>query len=156
MTTIVRAVAFAAAVVAAGCGGDAANCIDGSLSASYDMDFDKVRIRRYTTEVSVEYIRDRTAGEDTVLKLTVSFEENDIRVGQWISLHEPSGTVTRVTTDTSTFPDLCPEAEGRPSHLKFTEYGSSEGDTIEGEWRLCFANGLDGVGCFQADLDVID
>lgn len=149
---------FCAAIVAllaAGCGDDAVNKIEGSLSASYDMDFDDVRIRRFTSEVSIEYVRNPGPGEELPLKLAVSFIENDIQVGTPIDLHAPSGSYRRVTTDNAEFPDLCDQAE-RPSTLTFSKYSETEGETIKGKWRMCFVNGLDGVGEFQGDLEVIE
>lgn len=141
-----------------GCGADPANSIDGSLTASYDMDFDEVRVQRFTTEVSVSYVRSPGPGEEIVLKLAVSHVETDIHTGQAIDFHPPTGSEpTRSTTDGAQFPDLC---DDRPSTLTFSEYGEHEGDSMEGEWRLCFDTGdggaLDGVGTFSADLEVID
>jgi hypothetical protein len=148
---------FSLFVFTTGCGSDPSNEIEGSLTASYDMEFDEVRIRRFTTEVSVEYIANPGPGEEIVLKLAVSFVENDIQVDQPIDMHAPSGNYSRTTTDHAQLPDLC---EDRPSTLTFSEYSETEGDTIQGEWRLCFASEsgaqLDGVGKFKGDLEVIE
>lgn len=146
---------FAAAVLASACGGDAANQIEGSLTASYDMDFDEVRIRRFSTEISVEYLRNPGPGEEIPLKLSVSFEENEVTTGTGYDLHPPSGNAQRITTDNAELPELCVQEE-RPSTLTFSEYSETDGATIQGEWRLCFDNGLDGVGKFKGDLDVIE
>ncbi len=146
---------LATALTAIGCGSDPSNEIEGSLSASYDMEFDDVRIRRFTTEVSIEYVKNPGPGEELVLKLAVSFVENDIQEGQAIDMHAPSGTYLRVTTDHAQLPELCDQEE-RPSTLTFSSYSENEGDTIQGPWRLCFVNGLDGVGKFKGDLDVIE
>ena len=154
-TGLLGALLLAAATLAAGCGGDDVNHIDGSLTASYDMGFDTVRIRRFTTEISIEYVRSPGPGEELPLKLTASFVENDITVGEPIDLHAPSGTYLRVTTDNAELPELCDQEE-RPSTITFSEYGENEGDSIAGEWRMCFENGLDGVGGFHGDLDVIE
>jgi hypothetical protein len=153
MTT--RTFLIAAALLAGACGGDAANEIEGSLTASYGMDFDEVRIRRFSTEISIEYVRSPGPGEEIPLKLTVSFEENDITTGQGYDLHPPSGNADRTTTDNAELPELCAQDE-RPSTLTFSEYTETEGETVQGEWRLCFQNGLDGVGKFKGDLQVID
>ena len=150
-----RTLLFAALLLGTACGGDAANQIEGSLTASYDMDFDEVRIRRFTTEVTVEYVRNPGPGEELPLKLTVSFVVNDVTTGQGYDLHPPSGNADRVTTDNANLPELCPQDE-RPSTLTFSEYTETNGETIQGEWRICFANGLDGVGKFKGDLQVIE
>lgn len=152
---ILCALVLAGALGAMGCGADPANEIEGSLSASYDMDFDEVRIRRFTTEVSIEYVHAPGPGEEIVLKLAVSFVENDIAVDQPIDMHAPSGNYSRTTIDLSRLPELC-EQDDRPSTITFSQYSETEGDTIQGKWRLCFVNGLDGVGKFKGDLDVIE
>lgn len=152
---LLRAFVLCAALLAIGCGDEASNEIEGSLTASYGMDFDEVRIRRFSTEVSVEYIRNPGPGEEIVLKLSVSFEENDIQEGQPLDLHPPSGNAQRTTTDNAQLPELCDQEE-RPSTLTFSQYSETEGETIQGTWRLCFANGLDGVGKFKGDLEVIE
>ena len=142
-------------LVGSGCGGDPSNEIEGSLTASYDMDFDEVRIRRFSTEISIEYLRNPGPGEEIPMKLSVSFVENDITVGTAYDLHPPSGNAQRITTDNAELPELCPQEE-RPSTLEFSDYHETDGETIQGKWRLCFANGLDGVGKFKGDLHVIE
>lgn len=141
--------------LAAGCGDDATNHIDGSLTASYGMDFDEVRIRRFSSEVSIEYVQNPGPGEELPLKLSVSFVENEIHEGTPIDMHAPSGNYDRVTTDNADLPELC-DQDDRPSTLTFSKYAETDGENIVGEWRLCFANGLDGVGGFDADLEVIE
>ena len=150
MTRLTLALALAPIVGA--CGEETCPKIDGSLSVSYDVDFEDVRIRRFSEEVSVEYVRNAgTPAEEIALKIALSFTDNDIRVDQTIPLTRES--VDRSTTDGATFPDLCTD---RPSNITFSSYGENEGDTIEGEWRLCFDTGLDAVGCFDGDLQVIE
>lgn len=148
-------VAALAGLLTAGCGDDPSNYIDGSLAASYDMKFDTVRIRRFSTEVSVEYVVNPGPGEELALKLAVNFELNEVRANSPIDLHQPSGSVDRNRVDGATFPDLCPQDE-RPSTLTFESYGEVDGARIRGKWRLCFVNGLDGIGGFSDDLQVIE
>ena len=43
--------------------------------------------------------------------------------------------MSRTTTDLSQLPELC-DQDDRPSTLTFSSYSETEGDTIQGTWRL--------------------
>ncbi|MBI2892007.1 MAG: hypothetical protein HYY06_00535 [Deltaproteobacteria bacterium] len=131
-----------------GCDGDSASFIDGSAASSYDMDFDEVRIRLFSTEVAVEYVRKAGSGEELPLKLTVSFAEDPIAAGQPIDLHPPSGTVNRVPNS----PQL-PELSDQESTITFETWSTEAGASIEGTFRVDFENGTGLNGAFSADLE---
>ena len=137
-------------VLVGACEEDTCPKIDGSLPVSYDMDFDDVRIRKFTQQIEISYVRDGTP-EEVALKIAVDFTENDIRVDQPVELGDDN--VDRSVQNGTTFPPICTD---RPSNITFDEYGENAGDTLSGEWRLCFSTGLDGVGCFDGELQVID
>ena len=149
-----RGVLVLACALAVGCGGDH-ECIEGSATDSYDMSYDSIRARRFSTEVSIEFVRSPGEGEEIPLKLSVSFEENDIEVGTPLDLHPPSGNVDRVTTNPARLPELCDPEEG-PSELTFSKYSETDGGSIEGENKICFGVGTNLTGCFDAALDVIE
>jgi hypothetical protein len=59
MTGVARGIAglvVAAFAVLASCDDEKANFLDGSLTESYDLGFDNVRIRLYPSELSIEYV----------------------------------------------------------------------------------------------------
>jgi len=45
------------------CGDDKENYLDGSLTKSYDFDFDFTRVRLYESELAIEYVVDEGDAE---------------------------------------------------------------------------------------------
>lgn len=138
-----------AALLLCACDGDSANFIDGSAASSYDMDFDDVRIRLFSTEVAVEFVRTVGVGEELPLKLTASFAEDPIVAGEPVDLHEPSGAVARITTDGTRLPEL----SDQESTITFDTWSTEAGATIEGTFKVDFDNGTGLNGAFDGDLE---
>jgi len=136
-----------------GCGGVGSNYLDGSLSASYDLTFDEVRVRLYDSELSVEYVVAADQGEMIALRVTVEVDgDAALAEGGVYDLLE-RGTVGRGEGFGSALPEL------ESGELQLNRYGSADGDEIKGDFSATFVaadeSRLNVHGAFLSQLEVV-
>ncbi len=103
-----------------GCDDDGNNYLSGSMTKSFDMDFDTTRARLYESELAVEYVADSDQGEKIAFRVTISASEVVL---------EP-GTVYDLATDGTTS-----RGQGYGSPLPEIESGQFYLDAFSGEDR---------------------
>jgi hypothetical protein len=126
--------------------------LGGSVSGSYDLDYDRVEVKKQflgsTLEaVLVLYAKDTTkAGTPYYpVKLVVL---PPVPVGQFKSLMNNAGTVTRVMPDSSQFPSM------KDGKVKFDSLGEP-GSNASGEFFITFADASGNTlrGTFSATVE---
>jgi len=156
MTGVARhlAVGLAAAVfaAAASCDKESDNYLDGSLTESYDLDFDDVRIRLYTDELSIEYVAQKSQGEQVALRVTVDANEVQLAAGTIYDL-KTQGSITQGAGYGSPLPDL------ESGDLTLAKYAGTQGSAVVGNFDARFVTDTGTMltlrGGFAASLEVV-
>jgi len=155
MTGIARGMtvlAAAALAAAASCDRDSANYLDGSLTESYDLDFDAVRVRLYTAELSIEYVANGSQGEQVALRVTVDANDAQLAAGTVYDL-VTQGSITQGDGTGSPLPDL------DSGDLTLSKYAGTAGGKVEGKFDARFVTDVGTTltlrGGFSAKLEVI-
>lgn len=150
-----RAVMLSAAIALAltACGGDSDNYLEGSMAESFDLAFDSVRVRLYTSELAVEYVVESDEGEKVALRVTLSRTASTaLAVGGSYDM-AVMGTIGRGSGFTA---DLPPMESGTTT---LTTYGEEDGAACSGTFESVFAM-TDGSkktlrGGFAGPLEVV-
>ena len=144
------AVLLAAAV---GCDEQGDNYLDGSLTESYDLGFDSVRIRLYPSELSIEYVANKSQGEQIALRVTLDNNEAPLAAGTIYDL-TVHGTITQGDGLGSPLPDL------ESGDLTLSKYAGTDGSKVKGKFDANFKtdNGtiLTLRGGFSGKLEVVE
>ena len=144
-----RFAVFALVLFAAvsGCKDDEDNYIDGSLVKNYNISYDSVRARLYSSSLSVEYMSDSVPA----LRITLHADDLILAAGKTYDLLE-YGSVTR-------FDDLGSLPELQSGELTLTEFSETDGAPVAGNFHAVFVtdNGvtLNLRGAFAVDLEVV-
>jgi hypothetical protein len=156
MTGFARSVACLALAAFAGlasCDREDDNYLDGSLTESYDLGFDKVRVRLYPSELSIEYVNNGSQGEQVALRVTV--DTNDAALAD-DTIYDLStqGSITQGDGYGSPLPEL------ESGDLTLTSYSGADGSKAKGRFdaRFLTDNGttLTLRGGFSAKLEVVE
>lgn len=142
-----------AVVLSSGCKKLEANWLDGSLLETYDLAFDQVRARLYSSEMAVEYIFDPEGTAKVALRITVDVEGGQLEAGKSYNLAN-RGSISRSDAYGSPLPDL------ESGTLELFEYGSENGASVEGEFDTTLSGAEDTTlqvqGGFKTTLEVVD
>ena len=142
-----------AALLAGACDGADEVYLRGSLTDLYDVGFDEVRVRRYASEVSVEYV-DREDGQERIaLRVTVDPGPGGVVAGEAYDL-AAAGSVTQGAGYGAAFPDL---ASGE---IVFEDYADEDGARVRGDFDALLEDDggsqLTLSGGFAAKLEVVE
>jgi hypothetical protein len=142
-------------LVFVGCDDRGDNYLEGSLTKSYDMKFDNVRVRLYEgSELSIEYVNDDSDGEKVPLRVTINITDVALAEGTTYDL-AVHGTVGRGQGYSSGY---LPELES--GDLTLEKYSPENGSAVKGDFDAIFLE-TDGSkmtlrGGFSSDIDVVD
>lgn len=136
-----------------GCDDSSENYLKGSLTDSYDMSFDKTRVRLYPSELSIEYVKSSEKSEKVAFRATLDVSGGPLADGTVYDLKN-RGVVNRDHTLGSPLPDL------ESGELKLAEYSSEDGSAVEGTFKAIFVTSDKSKqtlrGGFAADLEVVE
>lgn len=122
--------------------------VGGSLGEVYPLGFDSVRIRLYSSSLSVEYVR-----TDGAVPIRVTADRAAIEAGGTIDLFA-AGDVTGRTASGREIPRF------NEGELKLDSFRVEDGARVEGSWSASFPVGdtdtLGADGRFSARLDIIE
>ncbi|MDX9720753.1 MAG: hypothetical protein RBU37_08390 [Myxococcota bacterium] len=131
--------------------GLAGACEDSSLSGSltdyYNTDFDRVRARLYSSELTIEYVRE--TGE---VPVRVSLRRGDAGIGTGSHDLTTRGGVTGRSGDM----DIPPFISGQ---LQLDDFSAKPGAAVKGEFTAKFQTGKDELslsGSFSTKLEVVE
>ncbi len=138
-----------------GCNQDSDNYLDGSITDSYDMGFDSVRIRSYpATALSVEYIATGDHGEKIPLRVTIDKDAVDIKTGVEYSFLKDATIARGAGYDSSPLPDL------DSGSVTLSEYSVESGSVTKGSFSAVFISStgskLNLRGDFSGNLEVVE
>jgi hypothetical protein len=135
------------------CQDDDDNYLKGSITDSYDMDFDETRIRQYESELSIEYVVKSEETEKVALRVTLNLSSGPPVQDQVYDL-TTQGTISRGPGFGSELPDL------ESGELKLTKYSSQDGSDVKGEFNAVFQTSDQKkktlYGGFSAELEIVD
>ena len=144
-----RLAVFAAIVLATACGDG--NSLEGSISDSFSLDFDRVRIRKQAPELLIEYLKKHDGGTDKVCKVVVNTE--GMSLGGNTNIRGPTFldrvTVTRVAATGGDFPDV------DSGSMHFDTYEFRDGGDMKGRFDVLFVNGRTLNGDFEGKVDTV-
>ena len=156
MTGVARCVAglaLAAFAALASCDRESANYLDGSLTESYDLGFDAVRVRLYTAELSIEYVAKGSGGEQVALRVTVDTNDAQLAAGTVYDL-TTQGSITQGDGTGSPLPDL------DSGDLTLSSYSGADGSAVGGKFDARFITDVGTTltlrGWFSAKLEVVE
>jgi hypothetical protein len=122
--------------------------LEGSLSDSFDLSFDTVRVRLYPTELSVEYVSGSGTSEKVALRAIVAVPSSPLATGTSYNLK----TVTRVGYDAA-----LPAIDS--GTLQLSTYTGAADSDIKGSFDAVFTMPDSSKktlrGGFSAALDVV-
>jgi hypothetical protein len=135
-----------------GCEDDGDNYLKGSVTKSYDMGFDMTRVRLYESELSIEYVDERRAGEQVAARVTLEVTGDPLATGVAYDLAE-RGDVSRGQGYGSPLPAL------QSGEITLSDYSGEDGSRVAGRFNAVFAT-ADGTtqtlrGGFSAELEVV-
>jgi hypothetical protein len=155
MTGSIRSIALVGLLVAAGalsCDQEKDNFLDGSLTDSYDLSFDSVRIRLYPSELSIEYVKDSSQGEKVALRITLDSNEVPLAAGTLYDL-TTQGSISQGDGYGSPLPDL------ETGELTLDKYADADGSKVKGDFEATFLTDIGTTltlrGGFSAKLEVV-
>lgn len=134
------------ALGAVACGSD--NVLEGSISESISLNFDRVDILKQGQSLRIEYIREVSGGtnkaamlilDTTGLSLTDDAVLKDDTFMAKVELQ-------RLTSAGDEFPEIS------SGELRFFKFAFSEGDTVDGEFNVFFVNGRTLHGEFKGKI----
>ena len=133
-----------------GCTDDEENYIDGSLVKNYNITYESVRARLYSSDLSVEYMSDTIDGV-AALRINLDTDGLILAAGKTYDL-AMYGSATRYN-DLGSLPELV------SGELTITEFSETNGAPVAGNFHALFETD-DGVslnlrGAFAVDLEVV-
>ncbi len=140
-------------VVFGGCEDTGDNYLEGSMTKSFDMDFDSTRARLYESELSIEYVADSDEGEKIAFRVTINSGEVVLE----------SGTAYNMVTDGSVsrgqgYGSALPELESGTLYLD--SFSEEDGSNVSGTFNARFIASDQTIktlrGGFSASLEVVE
>lgn len=142
-----------AMTVSFSCDDEEDNYLAGSLTKSFDFNFDYVRARLYESELSIEYVDKQKNAEQVALRVTLKRDGTPLAAGETYDLLE-RGTVGRGAGYASALPEL------ESGSVELKEFGSETGSHISGEFKAVFLTDENTKqtlrGGFSAELEVVE
>jgi hypothetical protein len=139
-------------VFLSGCEGDSDNYLSGSMTKSFDMDFDSTRVRLYESELAIEYVDDSDQGEKIAFRVTINSGEVVLESGTAYDL-VTDGTVSRGQGYGSPLPAV------ESGTLYLDAYSAEDGSPVSGSFNAKFVASDQTVktlrGGFSASLEVV-
>ncbi len=134
----------------ASCGGPG-NSLEGSIGASFSLDFDRTRIRRQDLALIIEYLKDYSGGTTKVAKVVLDTENLPMRGGAVVKgdVFVDRVQVSRVATSGGDFPPL------KSGSIRFEDWEFSDGGRVSGEFDVLFTNGRTLHGNFENTVEVV-
>jgi hypothetical protein len=140
--------AVVVALFAVACGGPK-NSLEGSISESFSLDFDRVVFQKQGDTLLIEYLKDVSSTTNKVCKITIDEvgglglgDDTEIK-GEVFNNHV---TIQRVATDEARFPPVT----GGKVHFETLEF--SNGGDIDGDFECAFDNGRTLSGNFAGSI----
>jgi hypothetical protein len=133
-------------MLVAGCADEGG--LSGSLGDVYRLDYDVVRARLYSSELSVEYV---TASGSVPVRVTLRVRDVELEGREYDLVAH--GDVTGRNADGSEIPRF---TEGV---FELDEFAPETGATVAGSFDASFASGRDTLslsGSFDTSLEVVD
>lgn len=151
----VRFVAASCLVAAtAGCDKTGDNYLEGSVTDSYNMGFDKVRVRLFPSALSIEYVKNSDNGEKLPLKVTINYPEGEIAAGRDYNLLTEGSIARGAGYDSSPLPTL----ESGTVHLD--SFSGADGSETTGDFEAVYiattGAKINLRGGFSADLERVE
>ncbi len=148
MRNLGLAAAAAVALSASACA-DAPNTLNGSLSDVYDIHFEQVRARLYSSELAIEYV-DVTGA--VPVRVTLRLADAVVTPDTSYDLTEVGDITGRSDSDV----EIPRFSTGK---LDLDDYEPVSGALISGEFRSKYATSRDSLtlnGDFETDLEIVD
>ena len=124
------------------------NFLEGSISESHDLAFDRVEVRSLSDQnrYEVGYFLDlEGGGADTVARIVIDAPEGGAKAGKAIDILEAGGVVQRVTAANDNFPEL------ESGNITFAT-DPVIGEKSSGEFATVFINGKTLNGGFESEV----
>ncbi len=147
----VRLLAVLAVVGLVGCGGFE-NRLEGSISSSFSLDFDSVKVRKQDVSLIVEYIKQSGATTTKVAKMVLDTENlrglgKDSKVdGQ---LFKDRVVVQREAPSGGDYPEV------QSGELEFGDFEFKAGGKVSGSFNVGFVNGRTLYGEFSGKVEEV-
>lgn len=150
MWKVLAVVGCLAALGLTACGGRE-NELSGSISESFSLDFDSVRIRKQNTTLLIEYLKKLGGSTAKVCKVVVDAESLPLKDNARISgdLFLERVSIQREAQTASDFPDV------QGGKIKFDKISFKDGGECEGEFDAVFVNGRTIIGSFVGKIDEV-
>mgnify|MGYP006270848541 CR=1 FL=1 len=136
--------------LAGGCGTNP-NTLDGSIGESFALGFDRVRIRKQSNTLLIEYLNGVASGFEKPCKIVLDIEDltlgDDAVVDGEAFLQRV--TIDRITATGGPFPDL------ERGSVEFREVALDAGGRVDGEFEAIFVNGRTISGKFDGNVELV-
>jgi len=111
-----------------GCDDDKDNYLEGSLTDSYNMSFDNVKVGLFTDELSIEYL----SGNKKPLKLTVKISDQGLLTDTKYDLFDDVNLTRSPDYATSPLPNI------ESVELTFSQISDQAGEQVSGKFKALF------------------
>ena len=132
-----------------GCGGPD-NSLEGSISESFSLGFDRVVIFKQGETLRIEYLKDKAGTTQKVCKVIVLTEDLGLKDGSRI---KGDAFMQLVTIDRlapgGAFPDV------KSGQIEFDDYSFKAGGKMKGKFEAVFVNGRTLSGHFDAKVEEV-
>jgi hypothetical protein len=139
--------------VLSGCEGEGDNYLSGSMTKSFDMDFDSTRVRLYESELAIEYVAESDEGEKIAFRVTINSSEVVLEPGTAYDL-ATDGTVSRGQGYGSPLPDI------ESGTLYLDAFSEEDRSNVSGTFNAKFIASDQSIktlrGGFSASLEVVE
>lgn len=139
------------AALAAGCP-EAPNSLDGSISESFSLEFDRTEMRRFGgVTLQLDYLRDIEGASipDVVCKIVFDTPEGGVVAGEAIDIVANDGIIERIAVGGEDYPEL------ELANITF-DVGGNEPGPAAGSFVSTFENGKTLNGNFDTELEDVD
>ena len=145
---------LAAMAIAFSLGGcpEGGNTLEGSISESFDLTFDRTQLRRVNgVTLQLDYLRDIEDSEipDVICKIVLDTPEGGFPAGEAVSIIENNGIIERRAVGGEDFPAL------ELANITFDVGGNEPGEAA-GSFASTFENGKTLNGTFDTELEDVD
>lgn len=145
-----RALLMVSVVAFVACGGDD-NSLGGSIEESFTLGFDRVAVRKISTDLVIEYLKDVGDPPDKVCKLVIDTENLPLADETNVSgdTFKQRVTIERIAGSGGDFPAL---TSGK---VHFDVFSFTAGGRVDGEFDGVFTNGRTIHGTFDGKVEEV-
>jgi hypothetical protein len=150
--SVLSAATVVAVVLALGGCPEGGNTLEGSISESFDLTFDRTQLRRVNgVTLQLDYLRDIEGSDipDVICKIVVDTPEGGFPAGEPVSIIENNGIIERRAVGGEDFPAL------ELANITFDVGGNDPGEAV-GSFASTFDNGKTLNGTFETELEDVE